>query len=181
MCPEIETLSAYYDGELESSQKPLIEKHVASCPECQNLLADMDRLSDVLHAEKEPDFAMAQSRVWDNIMDVVEHEEYVKQVKPAPFWHRKFQISFPAAAALAAAFIAMFSIGIISFIMGRSTTTSPSSPELNITDASSAILNDDIFDSSSIEFDIPAISNFVHAGEPLLIKEVDFRTRNGKH
>ena len=52
-----------------------------------------------------------------------------------------------------------------------------------MTDASDTLFNDDdnIFDSSAIEFDIPAtISNFVHAGEPLLIKEVDFRSNDGK-
>ena len=114
-------------------------------------------------------------------MNIIDREE--QKAPKVNFWQRRFQISFPAAAALMAAFIAVLSFSVITFYMGKHTTSSPASPELNMTDASDTLFNDDdnIFDSSAIEFDIPAtISNFVHAGEPLLIKEVDFRSNDGK-
>ena len=124
---------------------------------------------------------MAQLNTWNNIMNIIDREE--QKAPKVNFWQRRFQISFPAAAALMAAFIAVLSFSVITFYMGKHTTSSPASPELNMTDASDTLFNDDdnIFDSSAIEFDIPAtISNFVHAGEPLLIKEVDFRSNDGK-
>ena len=74
----------------------------------------------------------------------------------------------------------VLSLSVVSFYMGRHTTSSPTTPELNMTDASDTMFGDDnLFDNSAIEFDIPAINNIIHAGEPLLIKEVDFMNGNG--
>ncbi|MBR4375841.1 MAG: zf-HC2 domain-containing protein [Spirochaetia bacterium] len=181
MCPDVEILSSFYDDELEDSQRQIVKTHVDSCPHCQKKMAELGLISAAIHAEEEPDFQMAKVNTWNNIMDIIDREE--QKATKVNFWQRRFQISFPAAAALVAAFIAVLSFSVITFYMGKHTTSSPASPELNMTDASDTLLNDDdnIFDSSAIEFDIPAtISNFVHAGEPLLIKEVDFRSNNGK-
>lgn len=180
MCPDVEILSSFYDDELEDSQKQIVSNHISSCPHCQKKLSELKLISESIHAQDEPDFQMAQVQVWNKIMDIVDHQE----VKPTKvnFWQRRFQISFPAAAALAAAFIVVLTLSVFSFYMGRHTTSSPASPELNITDASDTLFNDDsLFDTKAIEFNIPAINTFIHAGEPLLIKEVDFRTRNGKN
>ena len=180
MCPDLEILSAYYDDELEDSQKQIVKKHIDSCSHCQKRLSELTLVSEALHSEEEPDFQMAQVKVWNSIMNTVDREE--TQAPKVSFWQRRFQISFPAAAALVAAFIAVLTLSVFSFYIGRHTTSSPSSPELNITDASDTLFSDDsLFDNSAIEFDIPVINNFIHAGEPLLIKEVDFRTRNGKN
>ena len=181
MCPDLEILSAYYDDELEESQKQIVKKHVDSCPHCQKKLEEFELISDaILDGEEEPDFQMSQVRSWNKIMDVIDSKE--QSALKANFWQRRFQISFPAAAALVAAFIAILSFSVVTFYMGKHTTSSPASPQLNMTDASGAVVNDDdLFDNNAIEFDIPAaINNFVHAGEPLLIKEVDFRANNGK-
>ncbi len=180
MCPDVEILSSYYDDELEDSQRQIVKNHIDSCQHCQKKLSELGLLSSAIHAEKEPDFDMAKVRTWNSIMDIVDRKEY-KEPK-VNFWQRRFQISFPAAAALVAAFIVVLSLSVFSFYMGRNTTSSPASPELNITDASDALLNDDsLFDTNAIEFDFPAINTFIHAGEPLLIKEVDFRTGKGKN
>lgn len=181
MCPDVEILSSFYDDELEDSQKQIIKSHVDSCPHCQKKMAELGLISEAIKAEEEPDFQMAKVNTWNSIMDIIDREE--QKIPKVNFWQRRFQISFPAAAALVAAFIAVLSFSVITFYMGKHTTSSPASPELNMTDASDSLFSDDdnIFDNSAIEFDIPStISNFVHAGEPLLIKEVDFRSNNGK-
>ncbi len=178
MCPDVEILSSFYDDELEDSQKKVIKTHVDSCPHCQKKMAGLGLISSAINAEEEPDFKMAQVNTWNKIMNIIDQEE--QKLPKVNFWQRRFQISFPAAAALVAAFIVVLSLSVVSFYMGKHTTSSPATPELNMTDASDALLGDDnIFDNSAIEFDIPAINTFIHAGEPLLIKEVDFMNRNG--
>ena len=180
MCPDVEILSAYYDDELEDSQREIVKNHVDSCPHCKKTLDEFKLISASIHAEEEPDFQMSEVRVWNKLMDRIGQNEY--KAPKVNFWQRRFQISFPAAAALVAAFIVVLSLSVVSFYMGRHTTSSPASPELNMSDASGTLFNDDnLFDNSSIEFDIPAINTFIHAGEPLLIKEVDFRNRNGNN
>ena len=165
MCPDVEILSSFYDDELDESQREIVKTHVDSCPHCQKKMAELGLISEAINAEEEPDFQMAKVNTWNNIMDIIDHEE--QKISRVNFWQRRFQISFPTAAALVAAFIVVLSLSVVSFYMGKHTTSSPTTPELNMTDA------------SDIEFDIPAINNFIHAGEPLLIKEVDFMNRNG--
>ncbi len=180
MCPDVEILSSFYDDELEDSQKQIVKTHVDSCPHCQKKMTELGLISAAINAEEEPDFKMAQLNTWNNIMNIIDREE--KKVPKVNFWQRRFQISFPAAAALVAAFIAVLSFSVITFYMGKHTTSSPATPELNMTDASDTLFGDDtLFDNSAIEFDIPAINTFIHAGEPLLIKEVDFMNGNGKN
>ncbi|MBR0319091.1 MAG: zf-HC2 domain-containing protein [Spirochaetia bacterium] len=178
MCPDVEILSSYYDDELEDSQKQLVKTHVDSCPHCQKKMAELGLISASIHAEEEPDFQMAQMNTWNKIMDIVDQKEH--KLPKVNFWQRRFQISFPAAAALVAAFVAVLSFSVITFYMGKHTTSSPSSPELNMTDASGAMM-DDMFDDNAIKFDIPAINTIINAEEPLLIREVDFMNRDGKH
>ena len=179
MCPDVEILSSFYDDELESSQKQIVKAHVDSCPHCQKKMTELELISAAINSEEEPDFQMAQVNTWNNIMDIIDRKE--QEVPKVNFWQRRFQVSFPAAAALVAAFIVVLSLSVVSFYMGRQTTSSPASPQLNITDASDMLFSDDnLFDNSAIEFDIPAINTFIHAGEPLLIREVDFMNRNWK-
>ena len=179
MCPDVEILSSFYDDELEDSQKQVVKTHVDSCPHCQKKMAELGLISATINAEEEPDFQMAQVNTWNKIMDIIDREE--QKVPRVNFWQRRFQISFPAAAALVAAFIVVLSLSVVSFYMGKHTTSNPATPEMSITDASDTLFNDEnLFDSKAIEFDIPAINTFIHAGEPLLIKEVDFRSRNGQ-
>jgi len=118
MCPDVEILSSFYDGELEDSQREVVKTHVESCPHCQKKLAELELISGAINAEEEPDFQMAQVNTWNNLMDIIDREEH--KVPKVNFWQRRFQISFPAAAALVAAFIVVLSLSVVSFYMGRS-------------------------------------------------------------
>ncbi len=182
MCPELDILSTYYDDEIEASLKTEIKKHVDSCPACQEQLARFHKISDMLSSEEEPDFDAAQTLVWDRIMDAVDEESSVSEpIRAAGFWQRKIQLSVPAAAAIAAAFIAAFSVGMYSFL-SRSAVPSTMNPEISITDASGVVDDDSsLFNDKAIEFNIPVANKYINAGEPLLIREVDFRSRNGRY
>ena len=174
MCPDVEILSSYYDDELEDSQKEVVKSHVDSCPHCQKKLAELGLISSTIRAEEEPDFKMAQVNTWNNLMDILDLKE--QKVQKVNFWQRRFQISFPAAAALVAAFIAVLSFSVITFYMGKHTTSSPANPELNMSYISDQLFSDD----NAIQFDIPAVNTIINAEEPILITEIDYLNGNGK-
>lgn len=179
MCPDVEILSAYYDDELEDSQREIVKNHVDSCPHCKKTLDEFKLISASIHAEEEPDFQMSEVRVWNKLMDRIGQNEY--KAPKVNFWQRRFQISFPAAAALVAAFIAILSMSVVSFYLGKHTTSSPASPELNMTYNDAQLNDDDFFDGNAIEFNIPdSINTIVNAGGPVMMKAVDFDARNGK-
>ena len=172
MCPDLEILSEYFDGELEESQRQIVKKHVDSCPHCQKRLEEYKLISEALIEEEEPDFEMSQVRSWNRLMDIIDKEEY--KVPKVNFWQRRFQISFPAAAALVAAFIAILSMSVVSFYLGRQTNASPATPEINMT------LNDDSFGGKAIEFSIPEVTTFSGISEPGFMKAVEYNEKGGK-
>jgi anti-sigma factor RsiW len=47
-------MSDYLDGELGSSRRTRLERHVRDCPECGRLLADLRRILDALHRLPSP-------------------------------------------------------------------------------------------------------------------------------
>ena len=47
-------LQAYHDGELHGRRLEKVEAHLASCPECQAELAELDALSALLHSDPLP-------------------------------------------------------------------------------------------------------------------------------
>ena len=50
-CPLPETeLLAYRDGELESARQPAVSEHIATCPACQERLAQAGQVTDILIA-----------------------------------------------------------------------------------------------------------------------------------
>ena len=51
-----EWLSAYLDGELNSSRLPPVEAHLVNCPVCQAELESLQRVSGLLHEVPTPEF-----------------------------------------------------------------------------------------------------------------------------
>jgi anti-sigma factor RsiW len=47
-------MSAYLDGELASSRRTRMERHVKVCPECRRLLASLRRMLGALHGLPPP-------------------------------------------------------------------------------------------------------------------------------
>ncbi len=61
-------VSAYHDRELPAQEQEMLAQHVASCPECQKLLADLERL-DQLVANK---IELGQSDYWERNAQKIE-------------------------------------------------------------------------------------------------------------
>jgi hypothetical protein len=63
-------VSAYHDRELPAQEQEMLEQHVASCPECQKLLAELERL-DSLIAEK---IDLGESDYWEKSAQKIEEK-----------------------------------------------------------------------------------------------------------
>jgi hypothetical protein len=136
MCPDLEVLSVYFDGELPSPWKEKMEQHLEGCAECRSRLDAYRKISQVLDSVSASDgqaggsesaLASAQARVWEKL------EKSIRAGKASPaaseaenpaadgavpgttgrpsLWSRRLSIPLPAAAAaalliLAAAFFA---------------------------------------------------------------------------
>ncbi len=49
MCPDRETLSAYYDNETAEKYSSKIDDHIKTCDECSSIVASMENASAVLN------------------------------------------------------------------------------------------------------------------------------------
>ena len=63
MCPSLELLSSFLDGELVESQIIKVEKHLQRCVECTRNLSEFQKITQALLEAKEPDINAAQSLV----------------------------------------------------------------------------------------------------------------------
>jgi anti-sigma factor RsiW len=68
MCPERGVLSACLDGELEPRWKASLEEHLAGCPACSAVLAELEATRRRLAAEEEPDLVDAMARVRNSLV-----------------------------------------------------------------------------------------------------------------
>lgn len=76
-------VSAYHDRELPAQEQEMLEQHVASCPECQKLLAELERL-DSLIAEK---IGLGESDYWEKSAQKIEEKLGFKEateITPVP-------------------------------------------------------------------------------------------------
>lgn len=48
-------MSAYLDSEIRARARARLERHIAECPECRGILADLRRMLALLHATPEPE------------------------------------------------------------------------------------------------------------------------------
>ncbi len=63
-------VSAYHDRELPAQEQEMLEQHIASCPECQKLLAELERL-DSLITEK---IGLGDSDYWEKSAQKIEEK-----------------------------------------------------------------------------------------------------------
>lgn len=73
-CQHTDRLSAYLDGELSGSEREALDVHLASCPECASVLADLRRVVQWAH-RFEPSEAVPDG--WPAIRDVIERGKVV--------------------------------------------------------------------------------------------------------
>jgi anti-sigma factor RsiW len=112
MCPEIERLHAYFDGELPAAEAAALTRHVEGCADCRAALAQLEAARGALRR-----FAGVQAPqpLRASILRALDAEE--QQSRPArtadPLWRRPFWLGMlggvgGSAVAAALAFLLLF-------------------------------------------------------------------------
>ena len=89
MCPDHETLSAYFDGEISQSWVIKIEEHLQECPACKKKVTDFSSVKDFLSKYREAEIHAPLERVWSRIVSSK------KEIKYLPAWNKRITIPFP--------------------------------------------------------------------------------------
>lgn len=176
MCPDEEILSAYVDGELSARWKKQVEDHLRGCRHCSALVEGYQSLSTLLH-EHDLD-------VTKDMHDRVFHDIIVRRraVRAWPLWTRRVSLPVPLAAAAA-----LFVVVVVVYLLAGGLPSSRSAiavadeiiipPEnLEVRTLEEAIR---VFESQNAHIEVyiqlPEEKNFQRVGEPLLIREADFK------
>ena len=73
MCPSVEQLGAYYDGELAVGQRAVVEAHLAECEGCRKVVSELSALSEIIArapVAQMPSAAMARvNQTWSRAND----------------------------------------------------------------------------------------------------------------
>ncbi len=184
MCPDKETLSVYFDGEVDSPIKEKIEAHLRECPACRAQMEAFRRLRQTLKAGDEP--AEAVSASLERVHQRMGHQE-----GPARYpdvWHRRINIPLPAAAAAVLVLFlgglmvsGGFSRGTAGPDVAQTGSLSPGEPsqaiewETQDLEALLGILESEEAFYQEVEWKLPADRQISVGGESRLIREVDYR------
>ena len=180
MCPDPQTLSAFFDGELSSHWVKEVEAHLSNCSECQNKISRLQKYRETLHEAEESIYTGSMDRVWNRL------KEYREQAaaKQAPLITRRIQVPLPLAAA-AVALLVLLGFSSI-FLMARGNLrmmkiiTEPSgSKEIQVAapiEDLEVILKS--LDSHGFKketlIELPGNSQFIILGEPVLLRADEF-------
>lgn len=107
-------LSEYLDGELPDSERAVAEQHLASCPECQELLDDLRVVKT--QAASLPSSQPAHD-LWPGIAERIGRSAMVRPISTAPS-KRRISFSMPQLAA-AAVLVAVCSGGFAWLVRGE--------------------------------------------------------------
>jgi anti-sigma factor RsiW len=181
MCPDLEILSAFFDGEIGSPWNRHIGDHIEHCPECASRIASMRELRGILKSDPEPDFQGAFERVRTKL----EHQRKPAREPEFKFWKRSIAIPIPV---FAMSMALIFGLGVLLVVFQPNNqqnavsvkTKSQSGNEMFITAPSSeemeALLNslEKMGPAQEVIFRLPEDSTFKKIGEPELLHAVDF-------
>lgn len=114
MCPDKETLSAWFDGELPGRAGDKIESHLVECAECRDQISRWEALSLNLQPCDPEISDETRARVWAHIKEQcgLDADPRTFSKKPGKIITFSRKLVLPAAAA-AAAFLAIFSASVI--------------------------------------------------------------------
>jgi hypothetical protein len=205
MCPDRQLLSVYLDGELPSPWKEKMENHLASCSLCRGTLETWKRISGDMRIEEDPRAGeRVWDRLRLRMEDaegakITGGEEAFRPAAAfsgagrrvrAAIWRRRVSLPFPAVAGMAAAAAVMVLIlGSVLFRPSPSPIPAISSlenagidMELNsirpVSDVSGVLQYLESMDSDDIVIiRLPESRSFQSAGEPKMLRAVDYATR----
>lgn len=189
MCPDKSLLSLYLDGELPSPWKEKLEAHLLHCASCQAQAEKLRGLHQKLHTLPSPSIEViqtAQKRVWQQLASKIKENQRIPQ-KSRFSWNRPLAIPLPAAIA------ALILVALVASLAGPLlfSPANGSSP-LPLARINTEVQN--IVPVSNIEnlvqylemqaatadiviIKLPETQNFVPAGEPTLLKAIEYQGR----
>jgi hypothetical protein len=181
MCPDREILSVYLDGELPSPWKEKLEGHLAGCAQCRERLEGyravhrmvLNRPADgVMEAAKERVRAGLEKRMGDSPR---------LRYRGAGVWGRRVTMPLPAVAAAAAVFMVILALAWIR----RPALRDPETAVAAEIDAGGIVPVSDMDGvlrylggedgGNYVILRLPESRNFTSTGEPLIIREADYR------
>jgi anti-sigma factor RsiW len=98
-------LLALYDGPLSEKERPLVEQHLVSCPDCRRVVGQWKRASEVLFSK--PSFSEADEDAF--VASVMSHVREIP-VRPAFSWNVTFRWLIPLAGSALLAAWAFFTV-----------------------------------------------------------------------
>ena len=175
MCPDKETLSAFFDDEVEDRFRSGIEKHLSSCENCR-LTLDKFRGLRTNTGLQIYNIEEIRTTLWEKICYSLDRK------KPLRFWERKVSLPLPAAAAAAALFIFITAFSLFSMLYtsemeaaGYSGLSVKDSVPISGEDDFRYFQHDQIF---NVDLNLPENTFFIISGTPQLIKEAEYINRN---
>ncbi len=197
MCPDRELLSAFADGEVPSPWDAKIERHAADCPRCREALDGLRRLRAAFDegapsgaerrvAERrdfeEARLELARSRVLARVNETLAARS---PARPS-LWSRRVSLPLPAAAAaaLAAGLLAMAwaTTGARNAELRMALNAAPQ-PAASIASTGMEGILELIARQEAgvnITISLPAGASVRPSGEPIMIREADFRPGSGQ-
>jgi hypothetical protein len=181
MCFKGQTLSAYVDGELDTSQCSEIEVHLELCDGCRKKVDLLNSLKGQFELLEEDLDSFTSETVWTRL------SHSTSPNKGLDFWHRGVVISPSLMISFSFLFIAVLGFGIY-FTIPRDTSfqlTSDTSGslfntenfplEIPIDNVEKILSYFDIHDEPlEIFIQLPSTSDFFIQGEPLFLKKNDY-------
>ncbi len=168
MCPDRETLSAYYDNEVEGNFRIMIENHIENCTECSNKLEKIKTASSFINSGFD-DIEILKNKVWISI------ENKLDRKNVPDLWHRKINIPLPLLAA--ASFLIITITALLSTLLYITANNDyryfSVSEAVNLNgENQNYFLDKD--QTVNVELQLPEDAFFIISGTPQLIREVDY-------
>ena len=182
MSRENDVLSAYLDGEVDSTTARMVEARLLEDEGFRRTYESYLRIREAINEEEEPDYNAASARVWEHIERT---RESVERERPA-IWRKRLSIPLPLAAAAALLFFAMAGISIYFATEGESrapTALAGINPsELDITiqidnEQARELIRwlEEREDVQQVNIELPETPRFELIGEPVLVPASDAR------
>lgn len=80
-------LMAYRDGELDSSSRNEIGRHILECDQCKSLLRDFGKIGNLVRENTNEDaFRLAERPVWPRVRRALAPPAVERKAEPRPWW-----------------------------------------------------------------------------------------------
>jgi hypothetical protein len=182
MCPDREILSVYLDGELPSPWKEKLESHLEGCARCRERLEAYRTVHRLVHDGPAADVVeAAKERVRAGLEKRTGTGPRLRY-RSAGILRRRVTMPLPAAVAAAAVFVVVLALAWL----GRPALRNPETALAAEIDMRGTIPVSDMNGvlqylggedaGNYVILKLPESRNFTSTGEPLILKEADYRT-----